>query len=207
MAGYIEVADLIRELRDRLSLSQEKLATQLKVSLPTINRWEKGRAKPDPRAVHLIRQFIQRLGPQYEDLYQRFFSDAAQALLFEQSYPLPQTNRTKRRATPPGGEPAVKNQISLDTKSMEGLLWKAACSIRGEKDAPKFKDYILPLVFIKRLSDVFEDEVERLTQTYGDRETALEVLEADHELVRFYLPPEARWPVVSGREKFNWPAA
>ena len=70
--AYIEVADLIRELRDRLSLSQEKLAAQLKVSLPTINRWEKGRAKPDPRAVHLIRQFIQRLGPQYEDLYQRF---------------------------------------------------------------------------------------------------------------------------------------
>jgi len=186
MAGYIEVADLIRELRDRLSLSQEKLAAQLKVSLPTINRWEKGRAKPDPRAVHLIRQFIQRLGPQYEDLYQRFFSDAAQALLFEQSYPLPQTNRAKRRATPTvsGGEPAVKNEISLDTKSMEGLLWKAACSIRGEKDAPKFKDYILPLVFIKRLSDVFEDEIVRLTETYGDEGTARTVLEADHSLVR-----------------------
>src|SRR5438309_969980 len=206
MAGYIEVADLIRELRDRLSLSQEKLAAQLKVSLPTINRWEKGRAKPDPRAVHLIRQFIQRLGPQYEDLYQRFFSDAAQALLFEQSYPLPQTNRAKRRATPTvsGGEPAVKNEISLDTKSMEGLLWKAACSIRGEKDAPKFKDYILPLVFIKRLSDVFEDEIARLTETYGDEETARTVLEADHSLVRFYMPPEATWPVISGRKKFDW---
>src|SRR5438132_4373210 len=207
MAGYIEVADSIRELRDRLSLSQEKLAAQLKVSLPTINRWEKGRAKPDPRAVHLIRQFIQRLGPQYEDLYQRFFSDAAQALLFEQSYPLPQTNRAKRRAIPPvsDGEPAVKNQISLDTKSMEGLLWKAACSIRGEKDAPKFKDYILPLVFIKRLSDVFEDEIARLTETYGDEETARTVLEADHSLVRFYIPPEATWPVISGRKKFDWP--
>jgi len=205
MADQIEIAALVSELRDRLGLSQEKLAAQLTVSLPTINRWEKGRAKPDPRAVHLIRQFIQRLGRQYEDLYQRFFSDAAQALLFEQSYPLPQTNRAKRRATPPGGEPAVKNQISLDTKSMEGLLWKAACSIRGEKDAPKFKDYILPLVFIKRLSDVFEDEIARLTETYGDEETARTVLEADHSLVRFYIPPEATWPVISGRKKFDWP--
>jgi len=63
----------------------------------------------------------------------------------------------------------------------------------------------LPVVFIKRLSDVFEDEVSRLTETYGAKETALEVLEADHSLVRFYIPRPARWPVVSGREQFNWP--
>jgi type I restriction-modification system DNA methylase subunit len=41
-------------------------------------------------------------------------------------------------------------------------LWDAACEIRGPLDAPKFKDYILPLVFLKRLSDVFDDEVARL---------------------------------------------
>lgn len=77
-----------------------------------------------------------------------------------------------------GTEPTPTNGSILDTKSMEGMLWKAACSIRGEKDAPKFKDYILPLVFIKRLSDVFEDEIARLTETYGDEETARAVLEA-----------------------------
>jgi len=86
------------------------------------------------------------------------------------------------------------------------MLWKAACGIRGEKDAPKFKDYILPLVFVKRLSDVFDDEIARLTETYGSPETARTVLEADHSLVRFYLPPEATWPVVSGRVRFDWPA-
>src|SRR6266487_3902578 len=75
-------------------------------------------------------------------------------------------------------------KTSFDTSAMETMLWKAACSIRGEKDAPKFKDYILPLVFIKRLSDVFDDEVSRLTETYGAEQTALEVLEADHSLVR-----------------------
>jgi hypothetical protein len=36
--------------------------------------------------------------------------------------------------------------------------------IRGEKDAPKFKDHLLPLLFAKRLSDVFGDEVRRLTE-------------------------------------------
>jgi type I restriction enzyme M protein len=47
-------------------------------------------------------------------------------------------------------------------KSLESWIWDAACSIRGAKDAPKFKDYILPLIFTKRLCDVFDDEVNRM---------------------------------------------
>ncbi len=85
----------------------------------------------------------------------------------------------------------------LSTKAMEQMLWNAACSVRGEKDAPKFKDYILPLIFIKRLSDVFDDEVKRLTEKYGDVDTTLSLIEADHSLVRFYIPEEARWAIVS----------
>ena len=46
------------------------------------------------------------------------------------------------------------------TKPMEQMLWDAACSIRGAKDAAKYKDYLLPLLFLKRLSDVFDDEIE-----------------------------------------------
>ncbi len=88
---------------------------------------------------------------------------------------------------------------------MEQMLWDAACSIRGEKDAAKFKDYLLPLLFLKRLSDVFDDEVERLAEDYGNRETALEIAEGDHSLLRFYIPAEARWGVISGRTALNWP--
>jgi type I restriction enzyme M protein len=88
---------------------------------------------------------------------------------------------------------------------MEQMLWDAACSIRGEKDASKFKDYLLPLLFLKRLSDVFDDEIERLADEYGDRAIAQEIAEDDHELLRFYLPPESRWGVVSGREPYEWP--
>ena len=85
------------------------------------------------------------------------------------------------------------------------MLWDAACSIRGEKDAPKFKDYLLPLLFLKRLSDVFDDEIDRLSDEYGDRAAALEVAETDHSVLRFYLPPEARWVIISGREPHDWP--
>lgn len=46
-------------------------------------------------------------------------------------------------------------------KSLESWIWGAACSIRGAKDAPKYKGYILPLIFTKRLCDVFDAETYR----------------------------------------------
>jgi type I restriction enzyme M protein len=81
----------------------------------------------------------------------------------------------------------------LDVKTLENWLWEAACKIRGEIDAPKYKDYILPLIFVKRLSDVFEDEIMYLSEDYGNIETVEKFLEADHNLVRFYIPEKARW--------------
>jgi type I restriction enzyme M protein len=180
-------ASLIRELRSKLKLSQEELANRLNVSFATVNRWENGKAEPQGATRDAINRLLEEVGE--EALVLRApEEDAAEA----------ERPRRRKRGT-------AKSTV-LSTKSMEQMLWDAACSIRGEKDAPKFKDYILPLVFIKRLSDVFDDEVKRLVETYGDKDTAMAVLEADHSLVRFYLPAQARWPVVSGREAFDWPS-
>jgi type I restriction enzyme M protein len=74
------------------------------------------------------------------------------------------------------------------TKSLESWIWDAACSIRGAKDAPKYKDYILPLIFTKRLCDVFDDELNRIAKEVGSRKKAFQLVRADHKLVRFYLP-------------------
>ena len=49
-------------------------------------------------------------------------------------------------------------------KSLESWIWDAACSIRGAKDAPKYKEFILPLIFTKRLCDVFDDELNRIAR-------------------------------------------
>ncbi len=73
-------------------------------------------------------------------------------------------------------------------KSLESWIWDAACSIRGAKDAPKYKDYILPLIFTKRLCDVFDDELNRIAAEVGSRKKAFQLAKADHKLVRFYLP-------------------
>src|SRR5690606_29124990 len=73
-------------------------------------------------------------------------------------------------------------------KSLETWIWDAACSIRGAKDAPKYKDYILPLIFTKRLCDVFDDELDRIAAEVGSREKAFRLVKTDRKLVRFYLP-------------------
>jgi len=172
----------LRAIRTELNLTQEQLAERLGVSFATVNRWEGGSSKPQRAAQEAIAALALEAG----------ISEAS--VVGEVQTTISATPRRGRR---PGATPT--------TKPMEQMLWDAACSIRGEKDAAKFKDYLLPLLFLKRLSDVFDDEIARLAEDYGDRATALEITEADHSLLRFYLPPEARWAILSGREAYDWP--
>lgn len=85
------------------------------------------------------------------------------------------------------------NPGNIDINTLESWLWEAACKIRGEVDAPKYKDYILPLIFLKRLSDVFDDEMSKLIKEFGDEKIVEELLKDDHSLVRFYIPQHSRW--------------
>ena len=93
-------------------------------------------------------------------------------------------------------------QEELDISMLETWLWDAACVIRGATDAPKFKDFILPLIFYKRLSNVFDDEFAQQVAEFGDVESARKIIEADHEdalknerppIVRFYIPQKYSW--------------
>src|ERR1041385_8904420 len=136
----------LRKLRSKLNLSQEQLASRLNVSFATVNRWETGKAKPQRAQLDAIQELFAEA-----DIDEHSRSEP----LFDQSV----SGRRPRRG--------VSKSAVLSNKSMEQMLWDAACSIRGEKDAPKFKDYILPLLFIKRLSDVFDDEIRRLTDNLG----------------------------------------
>ena len=174
----------LQAIRARLDLTQEQLAERLGVSFTTVNRWEGGVTMPQKAARTAIASLAVEVG-----------IDAAEPPVNEAESAASVTRRRSRRS-----QAAVPT-----TKPMEQMLWDAACSIRGEKDAAKFKDYLLPLLFLKRLSDVFDDEIERLAQEFGDRAIAQEIAESDHDLLRFYLPREARWDIVSGREAHEWP--
>ncbi len=187
MTSKQSIAAILRSIRAGLDLTQQQLADRLGVSFATVNRWEGAATMPQKAARTAITALAAEAG-----------IDTAEPAVNETESALRVTRRRSRRRS---GRPIVPS-----TKTMEQMLWDAACSIRGEKDAAKFKDYLLPLLFLKRLSDVFDDEIGRLAEEYGDRDLAREIAEADHNLLRFYLPPEARWGVISGREEaHDWP--
>lgn len=81
----------------------------------------------------------------------------------------------------------------MELSTLENWLWEAACSIRGPLDAPKYKDYILPLLFYKRLSDVYEDELHRLSLDLGNEALARQLAAQDRRLIRFYIPNGYTW--------------
>ncbi|MCU7931381.1 MAG: type I restriction-modification system subunit M [Candidatus Thiodiazotropha sp. (ex Codakia rugifera)] len=80
----------------------------------------------------------------------------------------------------------------MNKKKLEDLLWGAAEHLRGQIDASDYKQYIFPLLFYKRLSDVYlEEYTEALEVNEGDAEYA-----AMPMFHRFDIPQEARWEVV-----------
>ena len=171
----------LQAIRAALDLTQAELADRLGVSFATVNRWEGGANKPQRAQLAKISALAEEAGVELGDA------------------PLPGGAVVTRRR----GRQA--KSATSTTRPMEQMLWDAACSIRGEKDAPKFKDYLLPLLFLKRLSDVFDDEIDRLAEEYGARDVAIEITDNDHDLLRFYLPLESRWAVINGRAQYDWP--
>ena len=77
----------------------------------------------------------------------------------------------------------------LDQKALEKYLWGAATTLRGTIDAGDYKQYIFPLLFFKRISDVYDEEFEKaLAESDGDMEYA-----AFAENHHFQIPEGARW--------------
>jgi type I restriction enzyme M protein len=76
------------------------------------------------------------------------------------------------------------------TKSqLESYLWGAATLLRGTIDAGEYKSFIFPLLFLKRLSDVFDEEYEAALEESGGDETYAQLPEQH----RFQIPEGAHW--------------
>ena len=77
----------------------------------------------------------------------------------------------------------------ITQQQLESYLWGAAVLLRGTIDAGDYKQFIFPLLFYKRLSDVFDEEtVTALRDSGGDQDFAM--FPENH---RFQVPPDAHW--------------
>jgi HsdM N-terminal domain/N-6 DNA Methylase len=87
------------------------------------------------------------------------------------------------------GEQGSILSTALDLSTLEAHLWEAANILRGPVDAADFKTYIFPLLFFKRISDVYDEEIATaLAESGGDQEYAL--FPENH---RFQIPEGCHW--------------
>ena len=77
----------------------------------------------------------------------------------------------------------------IDLQFLKNHLWKSAGILRGHIDAADCKNYIFGLLFLKRLSDVFDEELEKIQRETEDRNISLEGRD-QHD---FFIPEIARW--------------
>lgn len=101
-------------------------------------------------------------------------------------------------------EPArpSKDKVEAGGEPLEKKLWKAADKLRKNMDAAEYKHVVLGLIFLKYISDAFEELYNKLKEGKGEYEGADP--EDKNEYVAekvFYVPPSARWTWLQGRAK------
>ena len=79
-------------------------------------------------------------------------------------------------------------EAPINLSQLEGHLWESANILRGPVDAADFKTYIFPLLFFKRICDVWDEEYDEIVTETGDAELAL-----FPESHRFQIPDDCHW--------------
>lgn len=81
----------------------------------------------------------------------------------------------------------MNNRIKLET--LENYLWQSAVLLRSNIDAGAYKQYIFPLLFFKRICDVYDEETEKALEEYGDDMYEF----SEDEIHTFIVPKGSHW--------------
>lgn len=174
----------LTDARKQKGFTQAALAVQVGVSQPTVSQWEKGRATPDGAALAKLEAL---LGPA---------QGVARPLDLDAPKPAVKTDPTPdaKPAAPVEAPTPAKAKRAKESNSavlgFEEKLWLAADKLRGSMDAAEYKHVVLGLIFLKYISDAFEQRREELSHdSDADPEDRDEY--EGHNV--FWVPKEARW--------------
>lgn len=96
----------------------------------------------------------------------------------------------------------AKKQKIAPEEPLEKKLWKAADKLRKNMDAAEYKHVALGLIFLKYISDAFEELHQQLVEGKGQYEGANPEDRNEYLAEKvFYVPPSARWTWLQGRAK------
>src|ERR1043166_4578659 len=90
---------------------------------------------------------------------------------------------------------AKASKNSSANLGFEAKLWLAADKLRNNMDAAEYKHVVLGLIFLKYISDTFEEHRAKLLSGQGDYKGADPEDQDEYKAENvFWVPPAARWP-------------
>lgn len=67
------LGEVIKQARQKMFLTQDEFASELKVSISTVKRWELNKAKPNIKGMKAIKSFCKENGQSYEFIEKQWF--------------------------------------------------------------------------------------------------------------------------------------
>lgn len=171
-----DFGEWLAESRKQQKLSQSALAEQVGVSQARISQWERGKQEPTPAQERLLTKIL-----------------GSTPKKAPESGTVPKKRPKRRKATK--GDPDGTSSALL---GFEEKMWAAADLLRGSMDAAEYKHVVLGLIFLKYISDAFDQRrAELLEDEYADPEDRDEYLAENV----FWVPAKARWAELQAKAK------